>query len=297
MPEKTSAPLPLDGPPLHVEVEPGAEIVLRGSFHSSFDGTTIDAATTSWPPETPGGASVVPSGIVDLEAGGFHMTSRDPVTHEVHAISTGKGGEVCAALHSTAPCLPLRLDRLALERRPVGIPTAELSHSLQGGILVEGLPPPVVPPVVFPYVGIALSILGAGIVAILAAGMMRRRAGSPEGKLAALLGRVEGKLGQSDAVLAAPLRPAVETARKSLRKRRIDPSSAEGKRVEAVLLRVEARLDASASDARSAAEQEAADELVHEMESALEAADEAGLAAGRPRAARDRAPSGPLQRR
>ena len=47
---------------------------------------------------------------------------------------------------------------------------------------------------------------------------------------------------------------------------------------------VEARLDASVSDARSAAEQEAADELVHEMESALEAADEVSLAAGRPRA-------------
>src|ERR1700689_886316 len=107
MPDKRAAPLPLDGPPLHVEVEPGAEIVLRGSFHSTYDGTTIDAATTTWPQEAPGGASVVPSGLVDLEAGGFHMTSRDAVTHEVHAVATGKGAEVCAALHTRAPCLPL----------------------------------------------------------------------------------------------------------------------------------------------------------------------------------------------
>ena len=279
MPDKRTVPLPIDGPPLHVEVEPGAEIVLKGSFHSTYDGTTIDAATTTWPKEAQGGASVDPGGIVDLEAGGFHMTSRDPVTHEVHAVATGKGGEVCAALHSAAPCLPLRLDRLALERKPVGIRTAELAQSLQGGISVEGLPPPPVPPVAVPYLAIALSIFGAGILALGTSRALRRRAGSPDGKLAALVGRVEGKLGPADAVLAAPLLPAVETARKSLRKRRIDPSSAEGKRVEAVLLRVEARLDASASDLRSAAEQEAADELVHEMETALEAADEASLAA------------------
>ena len=148
------------------------------------------------------------------------MTSRDPVSHEVHAVATGKGGEVCAALHAQAPCLPLRLDRLAFERRPVGIRTAELVQTLQGGISVEGLPPPPVPPVAVPYLGIALSVLAAGILALGAARAMRRRAASPDGKLAALLGRVEGKLGQADAVLAAPLRPAMETARKSLKKRR-----------------------------------------------------------------------------
>lgn len=279
MPEKSTAPLPLDGPPLHLDVQPGTEIVLRGMYESTFDGTHIDAVTTTWPKEAPGGASVVPSGLVDLEAGGFHMTSRDPVTHEVHAVYTGQGGEVCAALHSAAPCLPVRLDRLALERKPVGIPAAQLRSTLKGGITVEGLPPPVVPPVAVPWVAIASAITLAGVVAVAVARLRLRRAASPEGKLAALLARVEGKLGQSDAVLAAPLRPAVETARKSLKKRRIDPTSSEGKRVEAALLRVEARLDASAHDARSAAEQQAADELVHEMEAALEAADEATLSA------------------
>jgi hypothetical protein len=279
MPASTTTPLPLDGPPLHVAVAPGTEIILRGAFHSTYDGTTIDAANTFWPKESPGGESVVPSGLVDLEAGGFHMTSRDLANHEVHAVATGKGGEACAAFHVQAPCLPLRLDRLALERRPMGIRTAELTQSLQGGISVEGLPPPPVPPVAVPYLGIALAIFVTGIVALGTARTMRRRAGSPQGQLTALLGRVEGKLDHADAILAAPLRPAVETARKSLKKRRIDASSAEGKRVEAALMRVEARLDASVEGARSAAEQAAADELVHEMESALEAADEVSLGA------------------
>ncbi len=251
--------------------------MLRGSFHSTYDGTTIDAATTTWPPESPGGASVIPSGIVDLEAGGFHLTSRDPSGHVVHAIYTGKGGDVCAALQSAAPCLPVRVDRLALERRPVGIRSDEMLRSLQGGISVEGLPPPAVPPVAVPYLGVSVAALAVGLAAILVARGAKRRATSPAGKLAALLARVEGKLGHSDAVLAATLLPAVETARKSFKKRRIDAASAEGKRVAAALLRVEARLDASAHEARSAAEQEAADELVREMETALEAADEATL--------------------
>src|SRR5262249_10911182 len=118
MPDKATRPLPLDGPPLHVEVEPGAEIVLHGSFHSSYDGTRSDAAPAAWPKEPPGGAGVVPAGMIDREAGGFHLTSRDAVSHEVHAVYPGKGGEVCAALHSAPPCLPLRLDKLALDRRP-----------------------------------------------------------------------------------------------------------------------------------------------------------------------------------
>jgi hypothetical protein len=277
MPANPAVPLQLDGPPLHVPVEPGAEIILRGSFHSTHDGTTIDATTTTWPKEAPGGASVDPSGLVDLEAGGFHLTSRDPVSHEVHAIYTGKGGEVCAALHSAAPCLPLRVDRLAHERRPVGITAAEMARSLEGGISVEGLPPPPVPAVAVPYLGIAAGLAAAALAALLVARIRKKRAASPEGKLAALLRRVEGKLGTADAVLAAPLAPALDTVRKSIRKRHIDAGSAEGKRVEAVLLRVEASLDASVHEARSAAEQEAADELVREMEAALEAADEAQL--------------------
>ena len=90
---------------------------------------------------------------------------------------------------------------------------------------------------------------------------------------------MQDKLGRADAVLAAPLAPAVQTALRSLKQRRVDASSAEGRRVADVLARVEARLDASVIEARAEEEQRAADELVQEMESALEAADEARLTA------------------
>ena len=70
---------------------------------------------------------------------------------------------------------------------------------------------------------------------------------------------VQEKLAHADAVLAAPLAPAVQTAIKSLKQRKVDATSAEGKRVAAILVRVEARLDASADEVRAGVEQRAAD--------------------------------------
>jgi hypothetical protein len=273
MPE--TQPLKLDGPPVHVAVEPGTEIVLRGSYHSTYDGSVIDAATTTWPKEAPGGASVDPGGLVDFEMGGFHVTSRDPVKHEVHAIAKGEPGAVCAAMHVASPCLPLRLHQLGLARRPVGITADEMARSLQGGITIEGLPPPVVAPSTAPYVWGAAGILAVGIAGVLASRWWKKRATSPAAQLVTLARRVQDKLASADAVLAAPLAPAVAAALRSLKERKVDATSAEGKRVAAVLMRVEARLDESVVAARAEEEQKAADELVHEMESALEAADEA----------------------
>lgn len=283
MPQAT--PIQLDAAPLHVDVAPGAEIILRGSLHSSYDGSTVDAATTTWPKEAPGGASVDPSGLVDFEAGGFHLTSRDPVTHEVHAIATGQGGEACALLHSAAPCLPLRLAQLGRERKLGGGITGDaMMRSLQGGISVEGLPlppPPVVPAATAPYLWGAAGLVAVGVAAVVFARWRRHRAASPDGQLIALARRVQEKLGRADAVLAAPLAPALETALRTLKKRRIDAGSAEGKRVAAALSHVESRLDASVTQALAEKEQEAADELVREMATALEAADEVGLTAKR----------------
>jgi len=273
MPE--TQPLKLDGQPIHVAVEPGAEIILRGSYHSTHDGSVIDAATTTWPAESPGGASVDPGGLVDFEMGGFHVTSRDPVKHEVHAVAKSEPGAVCAALHVASPCLPLRLHQLGLARRPVGITAEEMARSLQGGITIEGLPPPVVPPSAAPYVTVAGGVLLAGMVGVLASRWLKTRAASPAARLLTLARRVQDKLSGADAVLAAPLAPAVAAALRSLRERKVDAASAEGKRVAAVLMRVEARLDESVVAARAEEEQKAADELVQEMESALEAADEA----------------------
>ena len=281
MPAAASIPLRFDQPAIHVEVEPGGEIVLRGALHSKHDGSIVDAATTTWPPEAPGGASVDAGGLVDFEAGGFHMTSRDPVSHEVHAVATTKGGQACAALGVMSPCLPLRLQKQAVSRLMTTDSWATSLASGGGQISLTVLNPPAYAPApaTVPYLWGAASLVAVGLAAVLGARWWRRRAESPAGQLIALARRVQDKLARADAVLAAPLTPALDTALRSLKKRRIDASSVEGKRVAAALAHVEARLDASVTQALAAQEQEAADELVREMATALEAADEATLTA------------------
>jgi hypothetical protein len=281
MPDLAPIKITFDRPAIPVDVEPGSEIVLRGAFHAKHDGSIVDAATTTWPPDAPGGASVDAGGLVDFEAGGFHMTSRDPVTHEVHAVAKGEPGQACAALGVASPCLPLRLQKQAVSRL---LTVGDWASSLQGGggqitLTVLNPPPYTPPPAAVPYVWGAAGLLAAGVAGAVAARWWRRHAASPAGQLVALAKRVQDKLGRADAVLAAPLAPAVQVALRSLKERRVDASSAEGKRVAAVLARVEARLDESAQTARAEEEQRAADELVREMESALEAADEARLTA------------------
>lgn len=257
----------------HVDVAPGGEIVLRGKLVCSTDASIIDAATTTWPAGAPGGASVDSGGLVDLEQGGFHMTSRDAATHEVHAIATGDPAPACALAGVEAPCLPLRLLPLARSR----LQTAqELGSCLNGGITVE-VPDAVLPPVApaaVPYVQGAAVLLGASVLASIGWIVQRRRARSPRGRLLDLAKRARAKLRAADPVVAAPLVPAVEAALGALKRRRVDAASTEGKRVAEVLRRVELRLDASAVEARADREQQAADELVREIESALEAVDE-----------------------
>lgn len=269
-------PITLDRPAIHVEVSPGGEIIIRGMFTSAFDGSIVDAATTTWPAGSPGGASVDPGGLIDFEAGGFHMTSRDPVTHVVHAIATNEGGAACSALGVAAPCLPLRVLPQAKSRL---LTVNDWTTSLKGGMGYDGdtIPPPVVAPATVPYLALAGVILALGVGGALAWSWRKKRAASPAGRLAALAKQVREKLSRADAVLAAPLAPALETALKTLRERRIDPASTEGRRVIAVLERVDTRLDESMRNARAEEEQQAADELVRDFESALEAADEARL--------------------
>lgn len=257
-----------------VEIEPGGEIVLKGAYHSKHDGSIVDAATTTWPAAAPGGASIDAGGLVDFEAGGFHMISRDPATHEVHAIAKGEPGQACAALGVSSPCLPLRLQKQAVSR----LMTAnDWASSLQGQVTLTVLSPPpyAPPPAAVPYVWGAAGLFAIGLAVALGVRRRRQRAASPAGQLVALARRVQHKLAHADAVMAAPLAPAVKIALRSLEDRKVDASSAEGKRVAAVLVRVEARLDETAHQIRAEEEQRAADELVREMESALEAADEA----------------------
>ena len=281
MPEPASIQIPLDRIAVPVSIEPGGEIVLRGAFHSKHDGSIVDAATTTWPAAAPGGASVDAGGLVDFEAGGFHMTSRDPVTHEVHAVAKSEPGQACAALGVSSPCLPLRLQKQAVSRL---MTMGDWATSLKDGggqitLTVLNPPPYAPPPAAVPYVWGAAGVLAIGIAGIVAARWRKKRAESPAAQLVSLARRVQGKLAHADAVLAAPLAPAVAVALRSLRDRKVDATSAEGKRVAAILKRVESRLDESVDQQRAEEEQRAADELVREMESALEAADEARLSA------------------
>jgi len=276
--------LPLDRPASHLDVAPGGEIILRGSFSSKFDGSVVDAATTSWPAGAPGGASIDAGGLIDFEGGGFHVTSRDPVRHEVHAVATGEGGAACAAQMVAPPCLPVRLQPMALSRL---MTVADWNASLIGpreGLALEVIAPPIYAPprAAAPYAAIGGGVLAVWLAAAFFVVFLSRRkrfAASPAGRLLALADRVRAKLALADAVVAAPLAPALDTALRALRAQRIDATSAEGRRVQAALEKVELRIDASEKQSRAEKEQEAADELVREFESALEAADEATLAA------------------
>lgn len=281
MPDMIRAqPLDLDAFATHVAVEPGKEIRLTGSYRTK-DGAVVDAATTSWPEGTPGGNGIDAGGLVDFKGGGFHVASRDPITHEVVAVATGGAAPACALAGVEAPCLPLRTVFLARSRF---MTRDELRESMNGAISYELVAPPPPPPVpvyapVRDAVTSPIAIVTAAIVAIAAAlalGLVvrRRRAESPEGRMRALASRVERKLRTSDAALSAALAPVMKRTLEVLSSRRVDPRGPEGRRVAEVLVRVEQRIDETAREARAAEEQQAADELVAEMETALEAARE-----------------------
>lgn len=275
-----SVPVPIDQPAVHVDVRPGGELILRGSYYSTHDGSELDAATTTWPKEAPGGESRDAGGIFDPGLGGFRVTSRDPGTHEIHLRATGDAAPGCSAAGVAAPCLVVRTPIAARARL---LASDEFARSLKGGIEMEIVAPTIAVTAapMFPYLGVAAAIGAAIAVGLVAIRMRRKRKSSPYGQLLALAGRVQDKLRGADAVIAAPLGRAVETATRSLKAGRVDPASAEGKRVAAVLLRVESKLDAHAAESRAEQEREAADELVREVESALEAAEEAAAIGGR----------------
>ncbi len=271
-----STPISLDSPAIHLDVAPGGEIILRGAYEIAGMGTVIDAATLTAP-----GAGPVPGGMIDFEPGGFHLTSRNPETHEVHLIATGDPAEACAAVGVAAPCLPIRAQKLAIQQL---VPLAEWRKQLKGGLSYELVTPPVYapPPAVVPYLEVAGAVAAVAVIGALFYRRQKRQAASPAGRLLTLARRVQDKLARADAVVAAPLAPAIRTALQALREQRVDASSKEGQRIAAVLQRVDARLDDSMKQARADQEQQAADELVQEFEAALEAADEATLAAGAP---------------
>ncbi|MBI5532313.1 MAG: hypothetical protein HY898_06345 [Deltaproteobacteria bacterium] len=271
-------PVPLDRKAVHVDVQPGGEIILRGSLYSSHDGARIDATTTSWPANAPGGASVDSGGLFDLEAGGFHVTSQNPSTHEVHAIATGDDAPLCALHDVAAPCLPLRLGVQAQSRL---LETRDWHASLRGTIAIEVVDAPLYAPAAHwtsqaapvlktAGVGLLLALVAAGVAALL-----YRRSSTPAARLAALARRVRAKAQRAAPVLAAPLNPALDSALQALRAQRVDPLSPHGQKMANVLLRLESTLDEAELSTRRATEQQLADELARDVEIALEAAAEA----------------------
>ncbi|HRI64499.1 MAG TPA: hypothetical protein PK156_09670 [Polyangium sp.] len=258
---------------LHVEAAPGTDIVIRGSFTSKHDGSIVDAVTTKWPKEAPGGEHVDAIGLFDFDGSGLHMASRDLEKHEVHLLVEDTPGPACAAAGVASPCL-LMNKQLATTRLLV---PKDFHNTLTGTMELEvpqPLPPPVVPVTAVPYLQImALFVFGGGFLW----GGWRWKKGkdsSPEGQLIALSKKVMAQLERADQVIAAPLKPTVDAAVKAIREKRVDAASKEGKRVAEALRRVNQRLETTAQEERAAKEQEAADELLREMESALEAAEE-----------------------
>lgn len=276
-------PLRLDVLATPVAARRGQEVVLRGSFKSTLDGSVVDAATTTWPAGAPGGASLDQGGLIDLAGGGFIVTERDPVTHEVHAMATGEAAPACAAAGVAAPCLPLRTAAMSQSRL---VTMGEWQRSLVGELTVESPSPAAAAavPLAEPMPTWAWASLG-GVLVLAVVGAVfasrRSRAGTAEGKLLALAKRVQGKLGVADKVLAAPLSPTLESALAVLKRRQVRAESAEGRRIAEVLMRVEATIDRGVEQARAEAEREVVDDLAREVESALEAAAEADAVAGR----------------
>ncbi len=269
----------------HVAVEPGGEIRFKGSFRSTFDGAEIDAATTTWPEGTPGGAGVDAGGLIDFKSGGFHVTSRDPKTHEVVAVATGDPAPICAKLGVQAPCLPLRMLPLSQTRL---VTMDEWRSSLKGAIQYEVASPPpaaayapVLDAATHPAVIGAAGVAGVAAILGLVWVVRRRQKLSPMGQLRDAVARVTKKLKTADAAFAATVTPVVARALEVVTEKQVDPASKEGRRVRDILLRVEAKLDEVKAESKAAKEQAAADEFAAEMEAALEAAREADASARR----------------
>lgn len=273
MPEPTLTKIDINIPVRPIHATAGQDVVIHGSLTSSHDGSTIDGATTSWPKDAVGGASVDPIGLFDLEAGGLHMTSRDVAKHEVHATVTDKPGEACTAAGVASPCLVVN-KQLALKRL---LTQQDFNKTMNGTIELEeppSLAPAIVPPTVVPYLQITFGLFAGALLAFGGWKWKKRKETSPEGRLLALSRTVMTQLERADQVIAAPLKPTVDAAIKAIREKRVDAASKEGQRVAEALRRVNDRLETTAREERAAKEQEAADELLREMESALEAAEE-----------------------
>lgn len=283
--------LPMSGPSFpvvlhraatHLPVAPGGTIVVTGSFRSRHDGSLIDGASTTWPADAPGGASVDAGGIIDFRAGGFDVASVDAKTHVIEAVASGEPAAGCAAYRVPAPCLIVRSHDLAHGRL---LTVGDWASSLRGGMQVEVLAPIApasaaaeAPPPPVALLGGAAAAVVAMVLAV-AWWLHRRWRRSPRGRLGRLLRQLGRLASRVDPVLGRVLRPALASTARAIRQRRLDPTSTEGQRLEQALRQLQAELRHDAARKRRAAEREVADELAEQVMIALEAAAEASGAA------------------
>lgn len=270
-----------------VPVAPGASIVVRGSLYSSYDGSVIDAATTTWPASAPGGASVDAGGLIDLEAGGFEIVARDATAHEIRLVATGKHAPACAVSHVASPCLLLRSRHLAHSRL---LGTDPWLASLRGELRVEGENVLTAAETeaeagagagarskeTAEHATIPGIVCVLGLLPCLALGLRlyRHWSSSARRRFARLIARIDRAASQADPVLCKVLRPALSSANKAVSDRRLDPDSGEGLRLTAALEHLQRRLCTVAARKQRVAERRVADELALEVQTALETAAE-----------------------
>jgi hypothetical protein len=274
--------LPLGAPVVALPVTQGTPIVLHGSVVSRFDAVELDAATTRWPSSAPGGASLDARGLIDFEAGGLELTALDADDHTAVAVAKpGAVAPLCARHGTTTPCLVLRTGELAHARL---LTEQQWLDSLRGGVSVEIREASVAGAAessVARSLGTALQAASVSFASflllglLLALGVRLRRAREPARRLARLVRSVHEAAAAADPILAELLAPALAGAARAVRRRRIDPSSAEGRRLESALEELRAGLHDRASHRQAAAERRIVDELGLELEVALDAATEA----------------------
>ena len=259
------------------QATPGTEILIHGSVYSTFDGSTLDAATTSWPDGAPGGASIQAGGLIDLGPGtGLHLVSRDVTTHDVRLLVTGDPAPTCAAMGVAGPCLVMRQRELATARLQ---PASDWMRSLRGSLTMDVhlVAPPFVPTPsneIKSFLGVGLVALVFTAFALIAWKLRRRRTSSPLGQLLALAERVRDRARKADPLVAAPLMPAIEAAWIALKAGRVDPGSTEGLRIATVLAQVDVRLNTLQSQIRSDAEKAVVESMIADFDAALSASEE-----------------------
>ena len=255
-------------------------IVLQGSFTSSFDGTVIDAAASSWRGDGPGAyATVDRGGLFDLAGGGLQLLSHDAAAHLVTVAQTGGPAPACARHGVSAPCLvwrpQLAHSRLLTQGDWLASLRGELTAHRDGPLLPIDGAGAVHHATAAPWVVLAMVTLMLAVVSLV---VLRRRRHSAAARLRRAGKRLTRRIERQDPVLEVTLRPVLLRATESVESGRLDPASNAGRCVIEALLRLERCLETQAEQHRRQAQEQLAEQLIDEVALALEAAAEANSA-------------------